>query len=69
MDGTIGAQVHLLAGGQPVGTFDVDDVDWTERSFEIPASLAAETTRFELRVYGAPKSYVTTYHYWFVTAD
>jgi hypothetical protein len=69
MDGTIGAQVHLLVGGQPIGTFDVDDVDWTERSFEIPASLAAETTHFELRVYGAPKSYVTTYHYWFVTAD
>jgi hypothetical protein len=69
MDGTIGAQVHVLAGGQQVGTFDVDDVEWTERSFEIPASLTAGTTHLELRVYGPPGSYVTTYHYWFVTAD
>ncbi|MGH7438956.1 MAG: hypothetical protein ACRENE_24985, partial [Polyangiaceae bacterium] len=69
LDGTIGAQVRVLAGGRQVATFDVDDVDWTERSFEVPANLAAETTHVELRVYGAPGSYVTTYHYWFVTAD
>jgi hypothetical protein len=67
IEGTAGAQVRILADGEPVGGFDFgdDDDDWSERSFEVPASLARDGTRIEVRV-GAGA--VTTYHYWFVPA-
>ena len=47
-----------------IGSFDIDyEPDWTERDFQVPASLAGERTRIELRVSGGV---VTTFHYWFV---
>jgi hypothetical protein len=63
IEGSTGASVHVLANGQPVGAFDVDD-DWSERTFDVPAAVATGATRIELRVSGGA---VTTYHYWFVT--
>jgi hypothetical protein len=35
-----------------------------ERTFEVPASVASERVRIELRV---DEGAVTTFHYWFVT--
>ncbi len=69
IEGPAGAEVRVLAGGEPVGSFDIADDesdDWSERSFDVPASLASEATRIEVRVGGGA---VTTYHYWFVTPD
>ena len=68
LEGSAGSQVRILANGEPVGSFDLgddDEGDWSERSFEVPASLAQDPTRIEVRV-GAGA--VTTYHYWFVRA-
>jgi hypothetical protein len=65
LDGPSGTRVRALANGQPIGEFDVgDDEDWVERTFEIPASVASERVRIELRV---DEGAVTTFHYWFVT--
>ncbi len=68
IEGSAGSQVRILAGGEPVGGFDLGDGgdDWSERSFDVPASVAADPTHIELRVGGG---LVTTYHYWFVTPD
>jgi hypothetical protein len=66
LDGPPGTRVRALANGQPMGGFDLgDDEDWEEQSFDVPASVATERTRIELRVDGGA---VTTFHYWFVTA-
>jgi hypothetical protein len=68
IEGSAGAQVWILANGEPVGAFDLgeDDDEWSERSFDVPAGVARDPTRIELRVGGGA---VTTYHYWFVTPD
>ena len=65
LDGPSGTRVRALANGQPIGDFDLgDDEDWVERTFEVPASVASERVRIELRV---DEGAVTTFHYWFVT--
>ncbi len=57
--------VRVLAGGEPVGTLDVDYLpDWVERSFSIPPRLAGARTQVELRASGGA---ITTYHYWCFT--
>jgi hypothetical protein len=67
LEGAPGAQLRVLANGEPVGAFDLgDDDDWVERSFDVPATVASDRTRIEVRVGVAA---VTTYHYWFVTPD
>ncbi|HVR03893.1 MAG TPA: hypothetical protein VMT47_17275 [Polyangia bacterium] len=59
--------VLALAGGEPAGAFDVgedaedDDDHWVERSFDVPAAVAAPRTPIELRA--APEA-ITTFHYW-----
>ena len=64
LEGSPTASVHVLANDEPVGSFDIDyEADWTERDFDVPASVAGERTRIELRVSGGV---VTTFHYWFV---
>jgi len=64
LEGSPTASVHVLANDEPVGSFDLDyEPDWTERDFQVPASVAGERTRIELRVSGGV---VTTFHYWFV---
>ncbi len=64
LEGAAGTHVHVLAGGEPIGELDVDDVDdWQEVTFDVPRSVAGERTSIELRFSGG----VTTFHYWFVT--
>jgi hypothetical protein len=59
--------VLALAGGEPAGAFDVgedgedDDTQWVERSFDVPAAIAAARTPIELKA--APEA-ITTFHYW-----
>jgi hypothetical protein len=58
-----GTKVHVLAGDQPVATFETaGDEDWEEQTFDLPAAVAGERTPIELRFSGG----VTTFHYWFV---
>lgn len=66
IQGRSAARVRVLANGEPVGAFDLDDDDddWSEQAFDVPASVASERTRIELYVEGGA---VTTFHYWFVT--
>jgi hypothetical protein len=56
-----------MAGGQPIGTFDLgltaDWDDWEEHSCDVPVEVTGERTSIEMRFSGG----VTTYHYWFVT--
>jgi hypothetical protein len=68
LQGPGGAQVRILAGSEPVASFDLDDEeeDWVEKAFDVPASVASARTPIEVRVGGSP---VTTFHYWFVTPD
>jgi hypothetical protein len=64
LTGQRGSSVQVLANGEPIATLDVgDDDDWVERTFDIPAHIAAERTQIELSVSPAV---MTTYHYWFV---
>jgi hypothetical protein len=65
LEGPAGTQLRVLANGEPVAAFELDDGEgWTEQGFDVPAGVAAERTPFEVRVGGGP---VTTFHYWFVT--
>jgi hypothetical protein len=65
IDGGAGTHVHVLAGGEPIGAFDVgDDEDWVERTFDVPSGAAGARTRIELRASGGA---MTTFHYWFAT--
>jgi hypothetical protein len=66
LDGPSGTGVRVLVEGEPVGAFELEDDDWSERGFDVPARLAREQTHVELRAAGEP---VTTFHYWFVTAE
>ncbi|MGD0526462.1 MAG: hypothetical protein ABSE49_15025 [Polyangiaceae bacterium] len=65
LEGTGGTRVRVLADGQPIASFDLEEMDdWQERAFDVPPTTAAgERVSFELRFSGG----VTTYHYWFVT--
>ena len=66
LEGSPTASVHVLANDEPVGSFDVDyEPDWIERDFQVPASVAGERTRIELRVSGGV---IATFHYWFVSS-
>ena len=62
LEAPAGTVVRVLAGGEPVGSFDAgEEEDWVERSFDLPPSLASARTRIELFVAGGE---ITTYHYW-----
>lgn len=65
LEGQPGTRVRIVANGEPVGEFTLreEDVDWVERTFEVPSKLAAPRTVIELHVQGAP---LTLFHYWFV---
>jgi hypothetical protein len=57
--------VHVMAGGKPAGTLEVDYApDWIEREFQVPANVAGARTPVELRASGGA---ITTYHYWCFT--
>jgi len=63
LEGPAETQVHVVAGGEPIAEFAVEELDdWQERAFDIPQSAAGERTSIELRFSGG----VTTFHYWFV---
>jgi hypothetical protein len=66
LEGSGGTGVRVLADGQPVASFTLDEMDdWQERAFDVPQNAAAgERVSFELRFSGG----VTTYHYWFMRA-
>jgi hypothetical protein len=60
--GNEGTSVRVLAGKEPVGSFDAaGEDDWAERAFDVPASAAAARTSIELRAVGGD---IETYHYW-----
>jgi hypothetical protein len=60
--GQEGTRVRVLAGGEPVGSFDAaSEDDWVERSFDVPAAAAAARTPLELRAVGGE---IDTFHYW-----
>jgi hypothetical protein len=63
--GPAGTVVHVLANGEHVGSFALDDTEgeWVERPFEIPAEAAGPRSRVELRVESGS---VSVFHYWFV---
>lgn len=63
--GPAGTVVHVLANGNQVGSFALDDSDgeWVERPFEVPAEAAGPRSRVELRVESGS---VSVFHYWFV---
>jgi hypothetical protein len=63
LEGRPGSSVRVLANGEPIAAFDVGDDDWVERSFDLPARIAAVRTPLELRVAGGV---ISTFHYWFV---
>lgn len=64
LHGSPATRVSVLANGEPISALDVGDSDdWVERSFAVPATIAARHTRIELRVAGPA---ITTFHYWFV---
>ena len=64
LEGQPGTMVRVLANGEAVDEFTlgVEDDDWVEHGFEIPARAALPRTSIELRAQGAP---LTIYHYWF----
>ncbi|MDP9149942.1 MAG: hypothetical protein M3O36_08400, partial [Myxococcota bacterium] len=64
MQGPRGTHVRVLANGEAIGAFDIDDENWVERSFEVPARVAGPETHVELRAEPGP---LTTYHYWFLS--
>jgi hypothetical protein len=64
LEGAEGTQVRVLANGEPIAAFALEEQDdWQELAFDVPQSAAGERTSFELRFSGG----VTTFHYWFVT--
>jgi hypothetical protein len=64
LDGSADAHVRAFVDEKPVATFDLGDGDdWTERTFDIPASVGGPRSTLELRVEGGA---LTVYHYWFV---
>ncbi|MDP9001985.1 MAG: hypothetical protein M3O46_17970 [Myxococcota bacterium] len=63
LQGSAKNRVRVLANGEPISGFDIGDDEWVERSFEVPARIAAKVTRIELRVAGPP---ISTFHYWFM---
>jgi hypothetical protein len=65
LEGPSGTSVHILGDGQQIGGFELDrsDMDWMERSFEIPAGVSGPRTRIEVRTVGGA---LTVFHYWFV---
>ncbi len=64
LEGPAGSRVQLLANGEAIDAFEIDDENWIERQFEVPARLAGPETRVELRADPGP---LTTYHYWFAS--
>jgi hypothetical protein len=64
LEGDADSRVEVLANGERVGEFVLGDDDdgWTERTFDVPASVAGSHTTIELRVTGPP---LTVFHYWF----
>jgi hypothetical protein len=65
LEGAAETQARVLANGEPVAAFGLDELDdWQERTFDVPQSTAGERTSIELRFSGG----VTTFHYWFVEA-
>jgi hypothetical protein len=62
LSGNDGTRVRILANGSPVGLFETtSEDDWVERTFDVPAGIAAARTLVELRTAGGE---VETYHYW-----
>ncbi|MDP9036459.1 MAG: hypothetical protein M3O50_16785 [Myxococcota bacterium] len=62
LQGRPGTHVRVLANGDVIGSFDIDEENWVERSFEVPARVAGPETHVEMRADPDP---LTTYHYWF----
>lgn len=60
--GPAGTEVHVLAGGEPADSFELDESDWVERGFDVPAAVTGPRTLIELRTTGGT---VTVFHYWF----
>jgi hypothetical protein len=66
LEGAAETHVHVLANGEPIAAFDLEELDdWQERVFDVPQAVAGERTSIELRFSGG----VTTFHYWFVTGE
>ncbi|MGD0676659.1 MAG: hypothetical protein ABSC94_14665 [Polyangiaceae bacterium] len=65
LEGPRTAAIHVLAGGEPTGEFDLGDAGgaWVERTFDVPRQLASARTHIELRMSGG---HVTVFHYWFM---